>query len=328
MVNHFATLLANMSLKEYNYLVGKYALATNKQLMKAVAIPNRAGAYISLNKKFAYPQVISYQTFLLNQDYVKVNLPIALREFHNLLFSSNSGVYYNQFLLYCYLKLIESTSLSDDVKKYDKRITYRLEEIDEYFSLARVSPVRSTQNAYNLLIFGNPETPDNPEHPVDSITISQVPYTNKVLVYSAIEKKYYKNGVAPSADSEEMQIPLTVPDPSKGITAPVQIGSTGLSFSIGGDLGNLDNSSDFVASPYKTWKFSVEYKMKFDFLDKFNQIEQSQRVVEDMLNYSKTLCNMSYENIWQQHFNSVHRFAGLLMAYVERMNLVWERKLT
>ena len=328
MVNHFATLLANMSLKEYNYLVGKYALVANKEMLKAITIPNMAGAYLSLNKLFAYPETTTYQTFLLNHDYVKINLPTALREFHNILFPEGNGVYYNQFLLYCYLKLIESTIFSDDVKKYDNRITYRLEEIDEYFGIVRVSPSSSTQNNYNLLIFGSPETPTSPEHHIDLLTISQVPYTNKVLVYSSIDKKYYKYGVAPSASSEEMQIPLDISDPTKGITRPIKIGNTGLAFSIGGDLGNLDNSSNFVTSAYKTWKFSVEYKMHFDFLDKFNQIEQSQRVVADMFNYSRALCDSSFENIWQQHFNSVYRFAGLLIAYVERMHLVWERKLT
>jgi hypothetical protein len=328
MVNHFATLLANMSLKEYNYLVGKYALAADKQTFSAIAIPNKTGAYISLNKLFAYPEITNYQSLLLNYDYVKIDLPIALKEFHKLIFPEKNGIYYNQFLLYCYLKIIDSTIFSEEVKIYDKRITYRLAEIQEYFGASRISPVTSYQNEYDLLVFGSPETPNNPEHPLDVFTIKQVPYTNNVLVFSSMDKKYHKHGFAPSSNAEVMQIPLSVVSPEKGLTTPTKIGTTGLSFSIGGDIGDLSNSSNFVSSEDKTWKFSVEYKMHFDFFDKFNQIVQSQRTVEDMFDYARSNSNLNYENIWHRHFNSVYRFAGLLLAYVEKINLVWERKLT
>jgi hypothetical protein len=38
-------------------------------------------------------------------------------------------------------------------------------------------------------------------------------------------------------------------------------------------------------------------------------------------------CDASYSNLWNTHYNDVYRFAGLIMAYVERVNKVWLQNL-
>lgn len=322
MVNHFATLLANINLKEYNYILGKYAILTNSQ---AISIPSRPGAYLALGKTYAYPEIHNNSTELLNREYAKIEIPSQLKNFHNLLFHEDKSIYYNQFLLYCYLKLVDSSMLHEHVKNYDARISYRLDEIAQYFKLSRISEVSSSQTAFKLLVFGNHQISDSSEYPSNTFKIIQVPYSNKVLVYSQADKKYYKYGQSPSSDKDNMEILLSAEN--SGITKAVNIGSTGLSFRMAGNIGELDNSSEFATSQNKSWNFTVEYSMKFNFSEKFEEILKAERIVEDMLRYSKDICNISYENIWNQHFNSVTRFAGLLMAYVERMHLVWQKRL-
>jgi len=64
----------------------------------------------------------------------------------------------------------------------------------------------------------------------------------------------------------------------------------------------------------------------FDFNAKLNELLLNSLAVDDMLNYSKELCSTTYENLWRTHYNVVYKFVGLLLAYVERVNLVWQKQ--
>lgn len=96
---------------------------------------------------------------------------------------------------------------------------------------------------------------------------------------------------------------------------------------------NLDSANwleytpvDFLSTGNKVWVFSTNVPPKFNLLDKISEITSRDYVVQNMLEFSRDLCNVTYENIWDQHYNSIYRFAGLLLAYVERVNIVCQRK--
>jgi hypothetical protein len=85
---------------------------------------------------------------------------------------------------------------------------------------------------------------------------------------------------------------------------------------------------DFLTAGNKIWSFSSNVPPRFDLLSKIKEIDARDYVVDNMLNFNKDHCDISYENIWRQHYNDIYRFAGLLLAYVERVNLVCQKRLT
>jgi hypothetical protein len=85
---------------------------------------------------------------------------------------------------------------------------------------------------------------------------------------------------------------------------------------------------DFLTAGNKIWSFSTNIPPKFDLIGKIKEIDSRDYVVDNMLSFHKDGCDVNHENIWRQHYNDVYRFAGLLLAYVERVNLVCQRRLT
>ena len=85
---------------------------------------------------------------------------------------------------------------------------------------------------------------------------------------------------------------------------------------------------DFLSAGNKIWSFSSNVPPKFDMLAKIKEINAMNYVVDNMLNFHKDYCDIDYENIWTQHHNDIYRFVGLLFAYVERVNLVCQKRLT
>jgi hypothetical protein len=106
------------------------------------------------------------------------------------------------------------------------------------------------------------------------------------------------------------------------VTKPIALSDTGLSITLTGPF------NQFALTSGKVWTFSAEAPFIFDYSSKLALINSSTQKVDDMLNYAKDIANPVFENIWRGHHNSVYKLAGLLVAYVERMNFVWETKRT
>jgi hypothetical protein len=85
---------------------------------------------------------------------------------------------------------------------------------------------------------------------------------------------------------------------------------------------------DFAHSPNKVWKFAVSAAPTFNILDKIKALDAYSYAVEAMFSYEHSSCNNTYQNLWNLHFNPAYRLAGLLLAYVERVNLVWQKLAT
>jgi hypothetical protein len=136
-----------------------------------------------------------------------------------------------------------------------------------------------------------------------------------VYIYSYTQNKYYKPGTAPSLSTTDMLISLETA--GANITKPVAVGDTGLSFSLSG------NFEAFISQSVRSWEFTAEAPFRFDFESKMAELAAQQHLVDKMLAYRHAECTIVYENLWNMHHNSVYRFAGLLLAYVERVNLIY-----
>jgi hemolysin activation/secretion protein len=99
------------------------------------------------------------------------------------------------------------------------------------------------------------------------------------------------------------------------------MGDTGLSVTLTGDFNNL--TTGFTKTSNKRWSFIAEAPFSFDMGEKINNLNIKYRHVERMFEYNRNSCNSTYENMWNQHFNDTYKLTGLLLAYVERMNLLW-----
>lgn len=252
---------------------------------------------------------------IVNKNFNHITLPIELQKFHNILFPESASNYHKQFLLYCYLRIVDSTDRREDIKKYDNRLSYDLDLIFDYFKFNRVYLEESNPKDYKLLIFGKMLNSSSANYYSNKFLISQIPNTSGVQVYSYTQNNYYTPFSLPKESSNNSTIALTAAAP--GITKPVAIGDTGLFFSI---VGNLQN---FLSPFARSWEFTAEAPFRFDFSAKMQEFKNHQHLVDKMLNYRQSECDRTYENLWNLHYNDVYKFAGLLLAYVERVNLLY-----
>lgn len=252
---------------------------------------------------------------IVNRNFNQISLPIDLQKFYNILFPDSASNYYKQFLLYCYLRIVDSTDRREDIKKYDHRVSYDLDLIFDYFKFNRVYLDDGNPKDYKLLVFGKMLASTSANYYSNKFLISQIPNTSSVQIYSYTQNKFYTPYSLPKDSATDSATILTAATP--GITKPTAIGDTGLFFSV---VGNLQN---FLSQYTRTWEFTAEAPFRFDFSAKIQELNNYQHVVDKMLAYRKTDCDVTYENLWNLHHNDVYRFAGLLLAYVERVNLLY-----
>lgn len=318
MVNHFSTLLINLNLGETTPSVESYFLGT--ELSELLATEN--------NELFILDDIKTYIKFqrmynvLINKDYVAINLPQELLNFYNLIFPENSSKYYKQFLLYAYLKIINSTDLADKVALYDNRISYNLEEIDTYFRLNQISVSLATDPLFKLYPSGKYNISEKIQGPVQSFIIKQKENTNRLLVFCITDGNFYKKGVPENNSSLNMESELVYSVDAPKLSTPIAIGDTGLSFTI----SNSSGLSTLTDSANKLWTFSVDTPLAFDYVNKLTELNNSSFIINEMFNFRKESCDIAYENYWRTHFNNLYKIAGLLVAYVERINLLWQEK--
>jgi hypothetical protein len=364
MVNHFASLLANIPSGKVYANLQNYVVGAGEQSVIGVGMTTE----LAIEDFYSSMFVSKGYNPLINKDYIQLALPYELQRFSELLFEGTYSDYYKQFMLFSYLRLVATTDRAEDVKKHDSRITYNLDEFDDYFSFPKMGSVISNDTTFKLLTTGTPLTNPYANAAVNEIVVRQVGKTQNVLIYSNVQKLFYKPGKAPSKASNGMEVTLTLNPTNSAISQVINIEGTGLSFYITGPFNgvipsawqelkrysvndtvlydsltytairehsssNLPSSdslnwktytpTSFLTKGNKVWVFSYNAPAKFDVVSKIKEVAQREQIVDDMLDFSKDLCDSSYENIWKTHYNDIYKFAGLLLAYVERVNLVW-----
>jgi hypothetical protein len=310
MVNHFASLLSNLNLYSMAQTAVSYLLLSsdNAEIATDEAyLIDLAGEYERSS------EMVRLVSPIVNKNFNKIDLPLELSAFYNILFPESASNYYKQFLLYCYLRIVDSTDRREEIKKYDSRLSYNLDLIRDYFKFNRVYLDDDNPKDYKLLVFGKMLSSVSTNSYSNRFLISQIPNTAGVQIYSHTQKQFYRPLSLPTSSSNNSIITLSSVNP--GITSPVAIGDTGLFFSI---VGNFQN---FLSPFSRVWNFTAEAPFHFDFSSKIVEFENYQHIVDKMLEYRRNDCDSSYENLWNMHHNAVYRFAGLLLAYVERVNL-------
>jgi hypothetical protein len=278
------------------------------------------------------------KSYFTAHNYSYMALPSALRDFHNLLFPQASSFYYKQFLCYCFLRVLHSANMQNDITKYDTRITYNLDDLKEYFRLNRISTPTTSNPSFNLTVLGNYSVVGANNYYFNSYTIMQAGSLPEVYVYSDVDKVFLKKDKISLVKSDDMRIPLIPTSSLSGVppiggdyipyrmTKAVPIGTTGLSFVL---MGNFDDNplpGKFTDTADKYWNFIVESPFIFEFVEFFKKLLMRDTVVARMINYGDT--DTSYLNLFSNHFNEAYRFSGLLNLYVEKVNELWVRNQT
>lgn len=259
---------------------------------------------------------------LVATSYTALDLPPQLQKVYDILFQSGISEYYSQFLLYSYLRLIAATDRQTDILNYDKRVSYNLDDSREFFRTPRLSKATSTDPSYELLLSGIPATDTYLRAASNQIAIRQVDNTAKILVYSLTQGEYLKRGQPPTKHPENKDIAIEASSTDPSVTAPIFIGDTDITFSIAGDISN------FLTTYDKAWTFHADAPFIFPFQSVISELRGAAEDVQHMFDYERPRCNLTYENLWNMHYNDVYRLAGLLLAYVERVNTIWQKRAT
>ena len=316
MFNHFASLLANLDLAYTAPTQESYLLADDV----ANILSTETGELIALTDYYTVIERSKLISVLVNKDYTPIVLPIDLQRFYNVLFPENSSLYYKQFLLYTYLRIVGCTDRSEEIKKYDNRVTYNLDEITDYFRFTKVSVPRGSDPNYKIIVFGNISASMDINYFLNSFIINQVADGQRLLVFSSTQLKYYKQGKPNSGSPVNMEIDFSV---QNNISEAIPVGDTGLYFRLIGPFDSTEPSKSFGYTQNKLWTFTAETPFDLDFNKLMNEIYSYEAAVDGMLSYGRDFCTQNYENIWKTHHNTVYRLAGLLLAYVERVDFVW-----
>jgi hypothetical protein len=319
MVNHFASLLGNFSLTAQRLMQVPSVLGDAAE-DPDLQISIDGELLISLDEYYMSLRYERVDNPLIWKDHVPLVLPRELANFGEILFPSNSSLYYKVFLLYSYLNIISATSFADEIYRYDSRITYNLADMQNYFRLQRNSKAVSSDSNFNLNLLGKFIASENMLYHLNNFVVKQVGNSSQLLVFSTTEGAYYNEDAIASPTPANMEVNLTLsttPDTSRII----RVGATGLSFFISGPFN--DSSLGFSTQSERFWAFTSETAPIFNFAKLMNTIESLPNAVEAMLNYRHNAADATYENIWKMHYNTAYRFVGLLLAYVNRINLLW-----
>jgi hypothetical protein len=253
-------------------------------------------------------------SYFVNRGYSKLNLPVKLKSFYDILFPPNTSGYQKQFLCYNYLRILNATRLISSVTKHDPRVTYDLDSLTEYFRTYRISQPTTNNSSYSILVFGKYITTGKNNYYYNSFSVTQLGSTNTISVFSDIDHAYLKGGNKGNKLNPELVIDVIQSAGSSTSSTIIPVGDTGLSFSINGPINIFNQSSN------KSWSFIAESPLSFNFNDLFNSLVSQNNIVDSMLSYSYPDDTKTNENIWATHFNDIYRFAGLLNCYVERVN--------
>lgn len=318
MVNHFASLLANFNLIDLSRSKDPLLLAVNDapNILLGGEDTDDTDFLIAVEEEFARYKITRKYNNFINNNFTALTLPEELLNFYQLIFPKENNLHQNQFLLYSYLTLIDSTTLNENVKFFDSRITYDLKNWENYFKFLKINYIQNHSSGFNLSFFGNFDYEEFKNLGPLFFDIQQKENTSDILTYSRDLKKFFKEGKQNSDSYLEMYSTINY-NPTDKISNAVQLGNSGLFFRFSG------GASTFTETSNKNWNFLIEYPYTFDFLKVLKNIEDNYMIVERMLNFNKEKSNSSYSNIWQKHYNSVYKFSGLLMSYVERVNSIW-----
>lgn len=243
------------------------------------------------------------QEFIPNS-FAAIKLRPELSSIYTILFPATSQRFYKLFLTWNYLQIIRAAGLLEDLKQFDSRIVLDLDSDPSYFKFHRISSVTANASAaaFPLRVFGTYVPDVTTKNTYDVIEVTQTGAAT-VSIKSNVNGTFFK-----AIDGSTNHI-VTITDK---ISNHIKIGSTGLSFYISA-------ATAFNGSNDKQWSFVIEAPLVFDLNTIFTNLDNNPAIIE-MLKLNPSFDTNKYEMYWWQHFNKLYRLAGLLIAFVARID--------
>lgn len=246
--------------------------------------------------------------------YQPISLPQALSGVYEILFPSHCSSYHKIYLMYCYLRVLESTGFSQEAGQQDVRITYALDAVSEYFRVNRLT--KGGDASFEIITSGQFNKDNSSDYYYDSFQISQVGLTPKVLVYSQALQAYVNNSDKSPTPTQDYMITIQLAPGATTLSKAFKLGDSGMSCQLAGDFSKFNDTN-------KNWTVTVESPFVFDFAKLLATLKSNNSIVEDMLAYTSD-SSQTYEDIYRKYFNPVYQLAALLLCYYDRVNKLWK----
>ena len=246
----------------------------------------------------------------IDPSFNKLTLPADVALVYGLLFP-NSNVESKLYLVDAYLALLKATGLDQAALELDSRITYTLEDSSSLFNTKRFSvgiPSASYAAAkwlrvanFNLNLL-----------PLDydvNITLTIAQLTNTTNVQVTRGATIWRASTA-LVFTDDVSAPISVYNPA-------DVNNKAFDFS----LKYTGGATTFVNSSAKSWTVRLSLPFNLIWSDRAINLQKNINTVTQVINsYPGFPSSTSYDNMWNQHFNSNYRLAGLVVALMYRMN--------
>ena len=243
------------------------------------------------------------------KDFSGIILPQVFNEIYDSLFPKSTSRYYKLFLAQNYIRIIQAAGLTP-LFELDNRISYS--DSGDFFKIHRNSKPNISNIDIPIFVYGDYIANNSNLSYYDNYLISQVSNTTNILVYSTIRKVYISGDLEFDTPDVEAEITLNFVN---GVSTPILIGNSGISFSVGG-------GAVFSSTSNKTWEFLVEAPFVFSLNRVIDNLQSND--INTVLAAKATIDTTKYDNLWKQHYNPVYKLAGLLLGYVARIDNLWK----
>ncbi len=248
-----------------------------------------------------------FRTLLINKSYTDLESPAhipssfseydydpVLSKIFTLLYPANISVTQRLAVGHNLLKVVQAAGLEADLGLFDSRLTYPLDTF-EFFKYNQISGIVSSHEDAVLKVYGT--LGSRVDRHFEEFTITQ---DSSSLVTNITMS----------------EIPTDVPEFSlvftAGVSQSVSIPTTDLTFRI---------TTDTAAPAYeRTWVFRAEAPIQYDIRNLLSVLENETNAIDEMLLWTPKFDTTNYENLWRLHDNPVYRIAGLLLAFVARLD--------
>lgn len=231
----------------------------------------------------------------------------AMKDFYDLLYPARTSRFYKAFLTHNYLSMISAAGLENYIVRDDSRVTYDLNNNIQFFKFNRnTNPIVNDPN-HELVVSGDYINSVQNNNFYEIVLIKQKGNTATVDISSKLNNQFFKK-------DQVVTFPTPISTANTGASAPIAISNTGLSFQI-------ISYVNFTSTINKSWEFITEAPFAFNFNAFYSNLKANNHIITRMLDVPGKHKDTTPENLWNQHYNPVYKVAGLLIAFVDRINV-------
>lgn len=243
---------------------------------------------------------------LIPTGFVSKSLNGVLEKLWRILFSPND--YVNKALVHSYLNLVIGAGYTEELLRYDQRVT-PLAEDDEFFSFSQVSNPEASDFNFPIFVTGDFQNQYLTSSTGDTFFITQVGNTNNIRVFSRATGKYL-NETGFFADPDSAVITLTFTGNS---SQEIKLANTGLVIRLGKNGGTA-----FTSTSGKSWTFFAKGPFELDIENRVYTFISPETY--DLFDVFRNPDAMIYIADSRQTTIGIQKFAWLLCAFVSELN--------